>query len=70
MQRLQGYDPVKAGIDHDLALRQGPIEPALATVDPILAHPIQLTPREFSDLLALVRDRLGLIFEAGLILCA
>jgi hypothetical protein len=27
-------------------------------VDPILAHPIQLTPREFYDLLAFVRDGL------------
>jgi hypothetical protein len=25
-------------------------------VDPILAHPIQLTPREFYDLLEFVRD--------------
>jgi cytochrome c peroxidase len=54
----RNYDPVKAGIDRDLTLRQGPIEPVLATVDPILAHPIQLTPREFYDLLAFVRDGL------------
>jgi cytochrome c peroxidase len=52
------YNAVKAGVDGDLRQRLGPIEPVLATVDPILAHPIALTESEFHDLLVFVRDGL------------
>jgi cytochrome c peroxidase len=52
------YDPVRAGLDRDLTHRLGPIEPVLARVDPVLATPIDLTPAEFENLVAFVRDAL------------
>src|SRR5438270_8148988 len=36
----RGYDPVEAGVDEDLTLRLGPIEPVLARIDPLLSTPI------------------------------
>jgi cytochrome c peroxidase len=54
----RGYDPRRAGIDRDLRQRLGPIEPALATLDPLLQTPIALHEREFDDLVAFVRDGL------------
>lgn len=53
-----GYDPARAGIDRDLTHRLGPIQPVLAHVDPILATPIDLSAREFRDLVAFVREGL------------
>ena len=55
------YDPRRAGVDPDLRHRLGPIEPVLARVDPLLATPIELTPAEFANLVAFVRD--GLLDE-------
>jgi len=51
------YDPRRAGVDRDLQSRLGPIEPVLATLDPLL-QPIELEERQFDDLLAFVRDGL------------
>src|SRR5438105_604452 len=55
------YNATSAGVDKDLTHRLGPIEPVLLRVDPLLAHPIRLTPDEFHDLVAFVRD--GLLDE-------
>jgi cytochrome c peroxidase len=52
------YEPRRAGIDRDLTLRLGPIEPVLARLDPLLATPIDLTQSEFRSLVAFVRDGL------------
>jgi cytochrome c peroxidase len=52
------YDPVKAGVPVDLTHRIGPIEPVLDRLDPLLQHPIELTPAEFHDLVTFVRDGL------------
>ena len=52
------YDPQRAGIDRDLRNRLGPIEPVLATLDPLLREPIDLKEQEFEDLVAFVRDGL------------
>lgn len=52
------YQPARAGVDADLRTRLGPMEPVLATLDPLLAVPINLGAREFDDLLAFVRDGL------------
>jgi cytochrome c peroxidase len=57
-QSARSYHPGSAGIDDDLACRLGPIEPVLRRIDPVLAHPIRLTPDEFHDLVAFVRDGL------------
>jgi cytochrome c peroxidase len=57
----RSYNPVKAGVPPDLAQRVGPIKPVLKRLDPLLRHPIELTPREFDDLVAFVRD--GLLDE-------
>jgi len=54
------YDPVAAGVDADLTIRQGPIEPVLQRLDPsIMAlSNLKTNKREFLDLLAFVRDGL------------
>jgi cytochrome c peroxidase len=57
----RSYDPFAAGLDRDLTYRQGPIEPVLARVDPLLATPIELSAEEVNNLLAFVRD--GLLDE-------
>ena len=57
-ESARNYDPVRAGVEKDLRQRVGPIEPVLATVDPILATPINLTDAEFDDLTAFVRNGL------------
>jgi cytochrome c peroxidase len=54
----RGYDATAAGTDEDLRTRLGPIEPVLATLDPLLRDPIALSASEFDDLLAFVRDGL------------
>ena len=60
-ESARNYDPRKAGIDKDLRLRLGPIEPVLARVDPLLRAPIRLNGAEFEALVAFVRD--GLLDE-------
>jgi cytochrome c peroxidase len=52
------YDPIRAGLDKDLTLRLGPIEPALARVDPLILNPPYLTPEEFENLVTFVRTGL------------
>jgi cytochrome c peroxidase len=54
----RGYDPARAGVDKDLRLRVGPIEPVLKRLDPNLATPIRMSESEFQDLLHFVRDSL------------
>lgn len=54
----RGYDPRRAGVDRDLRNRLGPIEPVLATLDPLLRDPIKLSGDEFEDLVAFVRNGL------------
>ena len=58
LDSARNYDPVRAGIDKDLTLRLGPIEPVLARVDPLLLNPPQLTPEEFENLVAFLRTGL------------
>jgi cytochrome c peroxidase len=55
------YNPIAAGLDADLTYRQGPIEPILARIDPLLSAPIELTAEEVNNLIAFVRD--GLLDE-------
>jgi cytochrome c peroxidase len=57
----RSYNPIGAGLDRDLTYRQGPIEPVLARVDPLLAAPIDLSPDEVDNLAAFVRN--GLLDE-------
>jgi cytochrome c peroxidase len=57
-ESARDYDPVRAGLDRDLTLLLGPIEPVLARIDPLLLNPPQLTPQEFEDLVAFVRTGL------------
>ena len=56
-QSARHYDPRRAGIDRDLRNRLGPIEPVLATLDPLM-QPIELKAQEFDDLAAFVRGGL------------
>ena len=57
----RSYNPIAAGLDADLTYRQGPIEPVLARIDPLLATPIELSADEVNNLVAFVRD--GLLDE-------
>ena len=58
VESARNYDPIRAGVDQDLTLRVGPIEPVLARIDPLLVNPRQLTPEEFENLVAFVRTGL------------
>jgi cytochrome c peroxidase len=58
---LRRYRPTAQGIDADLAGPTGPWEPVLARLDPRLAQPLRLTPKEFRQLVAFVRE--GLLDE-------
>jgi cytochrome c peroxidase len=51
------YDPALNKIPRDLR-NMGPIEPVLATLDPLVANPIQLTDIEFNQLVAFVGEAL------------
>ena len=52
------YDPVRAGLDADLTVRAGPIEPVLRRLDPALETPIALSERRFQQLVAFLRSGL------------
>jgi len=53
------YDPAAAGVAPDLLqTRRGPIAPVLARLDPLLASANRLSPPEFNDLVAFVRESL------------
>jgi cytochrome c peroxidase len=60
-ESARNYDPASAGVHRDLTHRLGPIEPVLERIDPLIAEPIELTPAEFNNLVAFVRD--GLLDE-------
>ena len=57
-ESARNYNPVTAGVPSDLTLRLGPIEPVVKRLDPLLQSPIELSPEEFDDLVAFVRDGL------------
>jgi cytochrome c peroxidase len=61
LRHAPAYDPKKAGVDKDLRLRLGPIQPVLERLDPWLLAPVELTSRELSDLLHFLRA--GLLDE-------
>ena len=52
------YNARAAGVDRDLGLRTGPIDPILDRLDPLMREPVRLSGSEFRDLLAFVRDGL------------
>ena len=58
VQSARNYNPAVAGVDPDLTLHMGPIDPVLAQLDPLIQEPIALSKGEFLDLLAFVRDGL------------
>src|SRR5262245_45036949 len=53
----RAYDARKAGLPADLTHRLGPPVP-IDRIDPLVRHPIRLTPAELADLVAFVRDGL------------
>jgi cytochrome c peroxidase len=57
-ESARNYDPVRAGVDRDLTLLLGPIEPVLARIDPLLLNPPQLTSDELENLVTFVRTGL------------
>jgi len=57
-ESARSYNPARAGVNRDLTLRLGPIEPVLARVDPLLLKPPKLTPEEFENLVTFVRTGL------------
>jgi cytochrome c peroxidase len=52
------YDPVEAGIDRDLTLREGPLLPVLRRLDPLLRTPIPLSDSDFDALVVFLREAL------------
>jgi len=52
------YRARKAGVSRDLALRLGPMQPVLQTLDPLLAQPQRLSESEFDDLTRFVANGL------------
>lgn len=48
------YDPKKAGLDEDLTHRMGPTAPILATLNPLMQNPINLTIDEIRQLTSFV----------------
>ena len=57
-ESARNYDPIRAGVDKDLTIRLGPIEPVLARLDPLLRNPPRLAPEEFEELVTFVRTGL------------
>jgi cytochrome c peroxidase len=53
----RGYDPVRAGVAADLAVRQGPIEPVIERLSPLLT-PMHVKQQELNDLVAFVGEGL------------
>ena len=56
----RSYDAEAAGLDADLTVRKGPVQPVLRRLEPKIAAlgDLDLSPREFQDLLAFLRDGL------------
>jgi cytochrome c peroxidase len=54
----RGYDARRAGVDRDLRMRLGPIEPVLAKLDPLVRTPKNLSRQELADLVEFVGDGL------------
>jgi cytochrome c peroxidase len=54
----RNYNPTAAGVAPDLRGPLGPIEPVLAHIDPLVAHPTRLTNDEFNWLVDFVRNGL------------
>jgi len=61
LRHAPAYDAKRAGVDKDLRLRLGPIEPVLSRLDPWLLAPVVLSSRELGDLLHFLRA--GLLDE-------
>ncbi len=57
-ESARSYDPKAAGVDRDLRMRLGPIEPVLDRLDPLLKTPIDLKRSELRDLIKFVGDGL------------
>ncbi len=55
---VQHYTPASQGLPADLSGPIGPSEPVLLRVDPALSAPLYLTPEQFDQLVAFVRDGL------------
>jgi cytochrome c peroxidase len=55
---LATYDPERAGVDPDLALSKASIDDQLAGLDPRIAEPLDLSGREFRDLVQFIRTGL------------
>jgi cytochrome c peroxidase len=54
----RSYDAARVGLDADLTLREGPIEPVLRRVDSRVARPRPLSKPDFDALVAFVRNGL------------
>lgn len=55
---LRNYDAKRAGVAADLANNTAPIANVAATIDPLLAKPLALSPQELSDLTQFIRTGL------------
>ena len=55
-ESTRDYNPARTGVDQDLRLVLGPIEPVLVRVNPLLLNPPNLTREEFENLLTFCMD--------------
>ena len=55
---LESYDPVQAGLPHDLAGAIGPTDAMLARVDPLVVSPQQLSAEQLDELVTFVGNGL------------
>ena len=55
---LESYDPVQAGLPHDLAGAIGPTDAMLARLDPLVVSPQQLSAEQLDELVAFVGNGL------------
>jgi cytochrome c peroxidase len=58
VESARQYDPARAGVDHDLTFRLGPVESMLTHVDPLLSNAGALTPQEIENLVLFVKTGL------------
>jgi cytochrome c peroxidase len=58
VETARNYDPVSAGLAHDLQGPIGPMEPVFARLDPLMSTPVEVSNYEFRQLVDFVRNGL------------
>lgn len=59
VQSVKMYNPASAGVEKDLQSNSAPMDPVLATLDPLIKSKNSISEQEFADLVEFVRDGLA-----------